>query len=301
MTRDGRRMDSARARAPASGDPSGPERPAPVTWEDFDRPAPAADRRLAYGPEPLMFGDLRLPPGPGHHPVFVVIHGGCWRAEFDLVHVSHLGEALREMGFAVWTPEYRRVGDGGGGWPGTFEDVVAGADHVAEMADDFCLDVDRVYVLGHSAGGHLALWLAGHANAPDEYLGVRPLGIRVRAVFSLAGITDLRAFGEGDGDCNRGVGALLGGTPGEVPRRYGAASPVERVGAGVPALLVHGALDSIVPISQSEAYVVAAEAAGQRAALHVVEAAGHFDLIAPFSPVWPEVADWIVSRVEELG
>lgn len=248
-----------------------------------------------------MFGDLRLPRGPGRHPVFMVIHGGCWSAEFDLVHVSHLGEALRGMGFAVWTPEYRRVGDPGGGWPGTFEDVVAGANHVAEIADDFRLDLERVFVLGHSAGGHLALWLADHANGPDDYLEMRPLGIRLRAVFSLAGITDLRTYGVGDGDCNRGVGALLGGTPGEVPRRYAAASPSERVRPGVPALLIHGAQDSIVPISQSESYVATAEAAGQRAGLHVLEAAGHFDLIAPFSPVWPEVADWIVSRVEELG
>jgi acetyl esterase/lipase len=248
-----------------------------------------------------MFGELRVPHGPGRHPVLVVIHGGCWSAEFDLVHVSHLGEALRGMGFAVWTPEYRRVGDEGGGWPGTFEDVVAGANHVAELADGHSLDLDRVFVLGHSAGGHLALWLAGHAVAPDAHSGVRPLGISLRGAFSLAGITDLRAFGEGDGDCNRGVAALLGGTADEVPRRYGAASPVERVRPGVPALLIHGARDSIVPMAQSEAYVAAAEAAGQRADLRVLEGAGHFDLIAPFSPVWPDVADWIVAGVEQLA
>jgi acetyl esterase/lipase len=247
-----------------------------------------------------MFGDLRLPRGSDRHPVFMVIHGGCWRAEFDLVHVSHISEALRRLGYAVWTTEYRRVGNIGGGWPGTLEDVVAGANHLVEMADDFRLDLNHVFVLGHSAGGHLALWLAGHANAPENCPGVPPLRIRPRAVFSLAGISDLRVFGEGEGACNRAVAAFLGGTPGQVPHRYAAASPIERVDLAIPALLLHGSLDSIVPISQSEAYVSVAEAVNPGVRLHVLEAAGHFDLIAPFSPVWPEVQDWIVARVDEL-
>src|SRR5215218_4047314 len=124
-------------------------------------PAPAAEHREAYGSGPLQFGELRLPPGVTSRrlPVVVFIHGGCWRAAYDLAHVAAAADALAKAGYAVWVPEYRRVGDDGGGFPGTFEDIAAAIDHVRALAAKYqALDTTRVVLVGHSAGGQLALW-----------------------------------------------------------------------------------------------------------------------------------------------
>ena len=123
-------------------------------------PRPEAQHRIAYGPGPQQFGELRLPDGAGPHPVVIVVHGGCWLAEYDLGYMSSLAAALTADGVATWSIEYRRVGDDGGGWPGTFDDVGAAADHLREIAAEHELDLERVVAVGHSAGGHLALWLA---------------------------------------------------------------------------------------------------------------------------------------------
>src|SRR5579872_5792979 len=122
--------------------------------------APRADARLRYGPDPLHFGDLRLPGGTGPHPVVVMVHGGFWRARFNLEYAGHLCAALAALGIATWNVEYRRLGDTGGGWPGTLLDVAAAADHLRTLAAPYHLDLSRVVAMGHSAGGHLALWLA---------------------------------------------------------------------------------------------------------------------------------------------
>src|SRR5579859_3765042 len=106
-------------------------------------PAPPADRRLAYGDHPRQFGDLRLPRGAGLHPVAVVLHGGFWRATYDLEHIGHLCAALAAAGVVTWSLEYRRIGDDGGGWPGTFHDVARGADRLRELARDYPLDLQR--------------------------------------------------------------------------------------------------------------------------------------------------------------
>ena len=132
-----------------------------MTSNDLDHlVAPPAEARISYGDDALQFGELRLPDGPGPHPVAIVIHGGCWLGEFDLTHIGTLAEALNEEGIAAWVIEYRRIGNPGGGWPGTFEDVARGADHLRKIAKEHPLDLDRVIAVGHSAGGHLALWLA---------------------------------------------------------------------------------------------------------------------------------------------
>jgi acetyl esterase/lipase len=271
-----------------------------VSWAEINRPAPPADVRVAYGPDPEMFGDLRLPAGPGPHPVMVVLHGGCWRAENDLVHISHLSEALRDLDLATWTVEYRRVGNPGGGWPGTFQDIVAGANHLVDIAEDFELDLDRVFLLGHSAGGHLALWLATQAAAPAGLIDAPPLRIGFRSLIGLAGIADLRTFSEGDRYCNRAVAPLVGGTPEEVPDRYAAVDPMARPAPELPVLFIHGALDSHVPVAQPESYQRRAEALDQRVRLHLLADAGHFDLIAPFSRAWPTVRDLIEAALAEV-
>ena len=252
-------------------------------------PVTPADHRLRYGQDSLQFGDLRLPPGSGPHPLAVVVHGGCWRSEYDLEHIAHLSEALARAGIATWTPEYRRIGDEGGGWPGTFQDVAQGADHVRTLAQRFPIDSTRVVLVGHSAGGHLALWLAARRNLPAGSPLASPDPLRVRGVVALAGITDLRAYGSGSGNCNQAVAELLGGTAQQEPIRYTQASPSELLPVGVPLRLVHGALDPIVPVEQSRALAAQARAKGDDAQVILLEGAGHFDLIAPFSPVWKQV------------
>jgi acetyl esterase/lipase len=281
---------------PAQGVSPAPSAPEPVTWGEIAAlPLPPADHRIEYGPDPLHFGELRLPSGAGPHPVAVIIHGGCWRAEYDLRHITHLSAALTRAGVATWTLEFRRIGNPGGGWTGTFEDVVHGVEQLRTLAPDFNLDLDRVALVGHSAGGHLALWLAGRRNLPgDEPLGSPPT-LPLRGVVALAGITDLRDYAGGAGNCNAAVPELLGGTPDDVPQRYALASPIELLPAGVPLRLVHGDGDPTVPTRQSRDFAARARSLGDDAELVLIPGAGHFDVIAPFAAAWPRVEAVVLS------
>lgn len=246
-------------------------------------PPPAADARLAYGPEPLQFGDLRLPAGDGPHPLLVVVHGGYWKAVYNLIHTGHLCRALAEAGIATWNVEYRRVGDVGGGWPGTLDDVRRSLEFVEELASRHPVGVDRVAILGHSAGGHLAL-CAGR-DAP------------LRGIVAVAAVTDLEAAsrrGAGGG----AVDALLGGSPDDVPERYAATSPIRLLPLGRPHVLVHGTADAVVPYADSRAY---AEAAAGEAELVTLEGAGHFEPIDPESAEWPRVAALVRGLLASAG
>lgn len=264
--------------------------PQPVAWKDIAAlPPPPADHAIAYGQGPFQFGELRLPEGAGPHPVAVVIHGGCWLADYDLHYITHLSAALARAGIATWTLEYRRIGNDGGGWPGTFEDLVHGSGHLEALARDYPLDLERVVFIGHSAGGHLALWLAARHNLPPGTPLHSPAPLGVRGIVALAGITDLRSYGAGDGGCNAAVTPLLGGPADEAPERYAHASPIELLPLGMPQRLVVGLLDPIVPFEQAERYAERARAAGDDVQVWPVEAAGHFDLVAPFAPAWATV------------
>jgi acetyl esterase/lipase len=257
-------------------------------------PSPEADFRVAYGTDPLQFGDLRLPSGEGPHPVVVIVHGGCWRAEYDLGHIGSFAAALTREGFATWTIEYRRVGNEGGGWPGTFLDVASGTDHVRRLAQDHPLDTSRVAAVGHSAGGQLVLWLAARQKLPQssEVRGLDPLSLR--GVVSLAGVDDLaRALDEGV--CGDQVAKLLGGGPDDVAERYAQASPIALLPLGTRAHLVNGALDPIVPVDFGRHFAEAAERAGEDVDLTVIDDAGHFELIAPASRAWDTVRDAVKS------
>ena len=264
-----------------------------LSFEEIERlPAPAADRRITYGNEPLQFGDLRLPQGRGPHPVVVVIHGGCWYSEYDLKHVAAFSAALTQMGVATWSLEYRRIGDTGGGWPGTFEDVARGADFLRVLARTYPLDLRRVVVVGHSAGGQLALWLAARKRLPKDSPLYSPDPLPLRGIISLAGITDLRGYGSG---CGNAVAKLLGGSPEEMSLRYRQASPIELLPLRVKQRLIHGLLDQIVPPEQSRAYEVAAKRRRDDVNLVIINEAGHFDLISPESSAWPAVREALRS------
>lgn len=246
-------------------------------------PQPAADHRLAYGAGPLQFGELRLPRGPGPHPVAVIVHGGCWRAAYDLGHVRSLAAALAREGIATWNVEYRRVGDAGGGWPGTFDDVRRGVGHVAALASAHALDLERVILLGHSAGGHLVLWLGG-ASLP----------FRPRGIVALAAVTDLRIAAE-QGPCLDVIPALVGGPPRLLADRYRDLSPLDLVPLGIPHRLINGARDDIVPLSYGRQYVAAARRAGDDVRLEAVEEAGHFELVRPSPPAWQAVRSAVLE------
>lgn len=264
-----------------------------LSFQEIERlSARPADHRVAYGPGPLQFGELRLPKGRGPHPVAVVVHGGCWFSQYTVSHVRSFAGALADAGFATWAVEYRRVGDEGGGWPGTFVDVGRGVDHLREIAREHRLDLGRVVFVGHSAGGQLALWLAARPRLPMSSELYTPRPLRPRGVVSLAGINDMRAFGA---RCDDSVSKVLGGPPTAFPERYRQASPAELLPLGVPQWLIHGALDSIVPLELSKNFRAIAARKGDRVRLSVIGSAGHFDLIAPGSTAWPAVEEAVRS------
>lgn len=261
-----------------------------VSFQDvMALPAPAADHRIAYGTDAQQFGELRLPRagGAGPHPVVLLVHGGCWLGAYDITHSRPMAAALADAGYAVWSIEYRRIGQPGGGWPGTFLDVAAGADYLRTLAPRHNLDLDRVLAAGHSAGGQLVLWLAARGNsAVDGPLATeRPL--RLRGVVGLAAITDLATYGSEAGSCNTSVYPLMGGTPAEHPDRYAAVSPIERA-PRVPVRLVHGDADRTVRLEQAERYATRMASSADVKVVPVPGAA-HFDVIAPVSPAWSSV------------
>jgi acetyl esterase/lipase len=244
---------------------------------------PPAAPTIAYGRHPDQVANLHLPFGDGPFPVVVLLHGGFWRSRWDRTLMTALAHNLVGRGIAAWNVEYRRVGQEGGGWPGTLLDVAAAVDRLAELDQ---IDADRVATCGHSAGGHLALWLAARHRLPENAAGASPV-VQPRAAVGLAAVTDLadcHARGLGDG----AVDELLGGDPGDVPDRYAVADPLPLAPLGIRQLLVHGDHDEVVPVDQSRSY---ARAAGAEAELVEVRGADHFDVIDPAHEAWRTVAD----------
>jgi acetyl esterase/lipase len=263
-----------------------------VTRDVLSRGARPPDLTLAYGPLPEHVVDVRLPPGDDPAPLVVVVHGGFWGAEWDRAHAGPQSEALADAGFVVATVEYRRVGMAGGGWPGTFDDLAQVADvapaMVASETGRVASDDAGPVVVGHSAGGHLALWLASRHRLPESSPWHRPGATPLAGVVSLAGMGDLvDAEERGLGD--HAAGALLGGAPSELPERYAVASPARWLPLGVRTVLVHGTADPTVPVASSRTYARMATDAGDDVELHELDGVGHFELIDPLSTAWPTV------------
>lgn len=219
-----------------------------------------------YGSTDDHVGDLRVPPGDGPFPVAVMLHGGFWKHQWTRDTVDGIAADLPSRGIATWVPEYRRVGTGGGA-SSTTVDVARAIDHLADLADEAALDLDRLVLVGHSAGGHLALTAVGATS------------IRPRGVVGLAPVADLAAAAR-DGLGGGAVAAFAGVGP------YGDLSPIERLPLGVHLSLVHGAEDDAVPVGHTDHFAAEAEASGDEVDYHRLEGVGHMALIDPASPAW---------------
>jgi acetyl esterase/lipase len=260
----------------------------PLTWDDLTkRPRPQADATIAYGPDQMQKVDVWLPTQKGPHPVVLMVHGGCWQTSIaDRTLMDWVAGDLREAGIAVWNIDYRGVDRSGGGYPGTFADAAAAADALRANAARFNLDTSKVVAIGHSAGGHLALWLAARPRLP----GTSPLAtanpLPIAHVISLGGLPDLEATAASpDNGCGTAVVAKLVGTR---PDPYADTSVPRLFPLGVPQDLVNGREDRIIPFRMATDYVARATRAGDRATLHAIPATGHVELVTPGTAAWAE-------------
>jgi acetyl esterase/lipase len=244
--------------------------------------SPKADARVAYGSDANQFVDLRLPKGKGPHALAIVIHGGYWRARYDLEYAGHLCAALTAKGIATANLEYRRVGNAGGGWPGTFADIRASYQFLTQNVHKYDFDARRIVAIGHSAGGQLGLCLAAHETG-------------VKAVISLAGVVDLQRAYELHLS-NDAVVEFLGGTSAEVADHYKEADPM-KLAIGARQWLVHGAEDDVVPPAFSRDYVSAKRKMKEDARLVEIAGAGHFEVVDPRSRAWKDIERVVLDSV----
>jgi acetyl esterase/lipase len=238
----------------------------------------ALPERHRYGPHRYNRADLYLPRGDGPHPVAVVIHGGYWQATYGKAIMKLVCADLSRRGVAAWNIEYRRLGRGqGGGWPATFDDVAAAIDHLPAVADGR-VRLDDVSAVGHSAGGHLALWAAARRDA----------AVPLRRVAAQAAVCDLESAG-------KVARELMGGTPEQHSERWASADPMRRLPLGVPVRLIHTPDDATVPVKRSRRYYEAARAAGDPVELVEPPAGGHRIHLDPRSDAWRAAAEFVAA------
>ncbi|GAC1361082.1 MAG: alpha/beta hydrolase [Acidobacteriaceae bacterium] len=274
----------------------------------LNRTHPVADHRISYGSGKDQFGDLWLPSHPGPAPLLVFLHGGWWKSEYDLAYGGHLCSAIRAAGVAVWSIEYRRVGETGGGWPGTFQDVAAGYDFLPTLAQTYPLDLKRVVAAGHSAGGHLAFWLAGRHHVPagspvgnTETRNSPPL-LPLKGVVALAGAVDLQLTIDLAGSATFAhdkleVYRLMGGSPSEQPERYLAGDPGHLLPFNVPQHLLQGVEDDQIPPPLPKLWAAKARRMGDHVTLTLLPGADHSDVADPQSAAWPIVQSAILRML----
>lgn len=258
----------------------------------LDRPAPGPDLTVAYGVGPERVGEVYLPATDAPAPLVVVLHGGFWEDPYDRTHLRPMAVGLVEAGFAVCLPEYSRVGQLDGGWPGTFDDVATAMDTLPALvasAAEGRIDASRPVLVGHSAGGQLALWAASRHRLPVSSPWHRDSPLPVRGVVALAPAASLARPEVFDVD-DAVVYALAGGTHDEVPAHYALIDPTLLLPSGVPTVVVQGTDDEQVPAFVSVDYVRAARAAGDPVELRLLEGVEHYGLIDPQSAAaWPAV------------
>ncbi len=244
-------------------------------------PVKNQDMKLAYGTAALQFGLLSLPVTKvsTKPPLVIFVHGGCWLNAYDIGHSKALSQALTEAGYAVWSLEYRRVGDEGGGWPGSFNDIVQGIHYAQAQFEQYGVDVNRIALMGHSAGGQLAL-LAGEKLAGDKKAA------QIQAVIGLAAITDMASYAKGSNSCQSATAQFIGASPEKAPELYQQASPSpDKIHPKT--LLLQGSADQIVPTTQ---------ATDSGMPYRMVEKAGHFDWIHPQSAAYSQ----LILTLQEL-
>ena len=240
-----------------------------VSFEEVTAlPFRESDYQINYGDNTLQFGRLWLPTS-ANLGTLIFVHGGCWSNEYGIDHAQALGAALASEGYAVWSLEYRRTGDEGGAWPGAFEDVVVGINKIVDF-EDYGLNMKNLTLMGHSAGGHLAV-LAG---ARSELIAVKP-----NLVVGLAAITDVVSYARGENSCQQATVAFMGGSPAEKPEAFGEAQAVN-FDVSSNTVLFYGDVDEIVPSSQSNL---------PGAVSRLYEGAGHFDWIHPGTGAFREM------------
>ncbi|MCW6532490.1 alpha/beta hydrolase [Sphingomonas sp. MMSM20] len=273
--------------------------PSYLTWPDLTtRPRPVPDATIAYGPDPYQKIDLWRPAGRGPHRVVVMVHGGCWETAIaDRTLMDWIADDLRRAGIAVWNIDYRGVDRHGGGYPGTFADAAAAADALLAHRADYDLDTRRIVALGHSAGGHLALWLAARPRLPGASALRSPAPLPIAHVVCLGGLPDLEATAASpDNGCGTAVIPRLVGTGRADP--YVDTSIPRLLPIGIPHDLVNGREDRIIPYRFATDYLARATAAGDSVTLHTVPATGHVELIAPETPAWATARQLVLAALD---
>ena len=259
------------------------------------------DTAFHYGPAPSQLAELFLPKGRGPHPVVVLLHGGCFLKQYEgFAQTSALAGDLAGRGYAVWSVEYRKLGEPGAGYPGTFQDVGAAVDRLRAEAPKYHLDLGRVVAIGHSAGGHLALWAASRGRLPaDSPLRVAD-PLKIGAVISLAGIGDLAGQGKvfalpcGDDTLDR----LLDAAHRKAP--FADTSPAELLPTGAKVVMVHGVFDPVMPPYTGRNYVLRVQASGDKAEVVTIPDAAHFDLVIPTTPAWTRIVAILAREMKAL-
>jgi len=268
-----------------------------MTWPDLlGRPRPEPTATIHYGADPLQVADAWIPSSHGPHPTVLMVHGGCWQTEIaDRTIMNWIADDLRRRGIAVWNIDYRGVDRPGGGYPGTFQDAAAAADALRANANQLGLDLTHLVAIGHSAGGHLALWLAGRPRLPTGSPLRSPDPIAIHAVVSLGGLPDLEEAARSENGCGNEVIARLtaGGSAAPRPNPFADTSVPRLAPLGVPQVLINGREDRIIPIAYAEGYAAPMRAAGDDVRVRMIDRTGHVELVAPETEAW-------AASVEEI-
>ena len=274
-----------------------------MAWPDLlERPRPAPTTTIPYGDDPLQVVDLWLPEGEGLHPAVIMIHGGCWQTGIaDRTIMNWIADDLRRRGIAVWNIDYRGVDRPGGAYPGTFLDVAAAADALREQARRYRLDLTRLVAIGHSAGGHLALWLAGRQRLPQGSPLRTGRPIHLSRVISLGGLPDLEEAARPPGSgCGTEVIARIAGARSALrPDPYADTSVPRLAPLGIEQVLINGDRDRIIPTAYAEGYARPMRAAGDEVRVRMIEGTGHVELIAPETAAWAAAVEEIRRALRE--